>query len=311
MLSRTPRPVSDGSDDAPVVTAENDNASIRQLLKLRLEHTLGRAAFRVASSAALRQRLFNALRLNRVSVRGLRSIREVEFLAYVFANRHRSRAQILQDLWVCFELGEARKGFFVEFGATNGLTNSNTALLESEYGWSGILAEPNPAWHTDLCSNRQAEIDLRCVAARTGDQVDFLLVENPELSTIASYAGHDHFVDFRSGAPRIFVETVALNDLLAEHGAPSTIDYLSIDTEGSEWEILSTFDFQRWQVRLFSIEHNNTAREGEIDELMARHGYRRVFPEFSQWDAWYRAERELPAWQGRVAPALMVRQSGA
>ena len=63
---------------------------------------------------------------------------------------------------------------------------------------------------------------------------------------------------------------------------------MSIDTEGSELEILSAFDFGRWSVRLFSIEHNHTDREREIDALMARHGYRRVFAEFSQWDAWYR-----------------------
>lgn len=263
------------------------------MLKDHLEPALGRLAFRAASSGTLRQRLFNALRLNRVSVSNLSSIRELQFLAYVFLNRHRSSAQILQDLWVCFELGEARNGFFVEFGATNGLTNSNTALLESRYGWRGILAEPNPVWQTDLRSNRRAAIDLRCVADRTGEQVDFLVAEDAELSTIATYADHDHFVEFRTGSPTISVETVALNDLLVAHGAPETIDYMSIDTEGSEWEILSTFDFGHWQVRLFSIEHNNTERENEIDELMARHGFRRVFREFSQWDAWYRAEREL------------------
>ena len=264
--------------------------TIRSMVKDHVEKSLGRAAFRAATSVVLRQRLFNALRLNRASVRDLQSMRELQFLAYVFANRRRSSAQILQDLWVCFELGEARNGFFVEFGATNGVSNSNTALLEAEYGWRGILAEPNPAWHAELRSNRRAEVDPRCVAARTGDEVDFLVVEDAELSTMATYAANDHFVGVRWGAPRISVETVSLNDLLSDHSAPTTIDYMSIDTEGSEWEILSTFDFGRWQVRLFSIEHNNTKREHEIDGLMAQHGYRRVFREFSQWDAWYRAD---------------------
>lgn len=290
LLNRMPVAAAARPEDAPVATSESGSVEIRRMVKVRLEQLLGRAAFRAASSAALRQRLFNALRLDRISVQGLGSMQELQFLAYVFANRHRSSAQILQDLWVGFELGEARNGFFVEFGATNGFTNSNTALLEAQYGWRGILAEPNPAWHSELYSNRRAEIDVRCVAARTGEQVDFLVVEDPELSTIATYAGHDHFVEIRNRAPRISVETVALNDLLAAHGAPGTIDYISIDTEGSEFDILSTFDFSRWRVRLFSIEHNHTAREHDIDELMVRQGYRRVFREFSQWDAWYRAE---------------------
>jgi FkbM family methyltransferase len=263
---------------------------VSAVTKTRREELLGDRVYRAASSSILRQKIFNASRLRRVSVQRLEPIREVRFLAYVFAERHRSRAQIMQDLWACFELDNRRNGFYVEFGATDGRTNSNTALLEAEYGWRGILAEPNPAWHPALRDNRRAAIDTRCVAARSGETVDFLVVDDPELSTIAAYAAQDHFATYRSRAPQIAVETVALNDLLADHNAPPVIDYISIDTEGSELDILSTFDFRRWQVRLFSVEHNNTEREGEIDTLMARHGYRRVFAEFSQWDAWYRHE---------------------
>ena len=259
-------------------------------LKGRGEELLGWTAFRAASSTKLRQLAFNALRLGRASVSRLTPMTELQFLAYVFDNAERSYAQIWQDLWVCWELGEARDGYFVEFGATDGVTNSNTALLERDYGWHGILAEPNPACHPRVRHNRHAEIDARCLAARTGEQVEFLVVDDPELSTIATYAGGDHFAEVRRHAKSISVETVALNDLLATHEAPDTIDYMSIDTEGSEFEILSTFDFDRWRVRLFSIEHNNTGREPELDELLARQGYRRVFAEFSQWDGWYRLE---------------------
>jgi len=56
------------------------------------------------------------------------------------------------------------------------------------------------------------------------------------------------------------VETVSLNDLLLSQAAPPRIDYISIDTEGSELAILEAFDFARWDVRLFTIEHNLTMR---------------------------------------------------
>jgi FkbM family methyltransferase len=259
------------------------------------EDLLGRTMFKAASSARLRQHLFNALRLSRASVNRLQSFEELHLLAYIFNNVARSHSQILQDLWVCYELREMREGYFVEFGATNGITNSNSALLEREYGWGGLLAEPNPVWHPDLRRNRRAAIDERCVAARTGETVEFLAVEEAELGTMAAYAAQDHFADIRNLAPRIPVETVSLDDLLAAHQAPSTIDYMSIDTEGSEYEILSVFDFNRWHVRLFSIEHNYTKRETDIDALLSRRGYRRVFREFSQWDAWYRAEDDVRA----------------
>src|SRR5436189_1252600 len=64
------------------------------------------------------------------------------FLSYAATNAHRSHAQLFQDLFVLETVKEKRDGFFVEFGATNGVDLSNTALLERDYGWKGILAEP-------------------------------------------------------------------------------------------------------------------------------------------------------------------------
>jgi hypothetical protein len=93
---------------------------------------LAYAAHMAAKSASLRTMLFNSIRLNRIETERFRSMEECGFLAYAFLNRHESKSQILQDLWVRYELSERREGFFVEFGATNGLVNSNTWLLEKK-----------------------------------------------------------------------------------------------------------------------------------------------------------------------------------
>ena len=84
------------------------------------------------------------------------------------------------------------------------------------------------------------------------------------------------------------VDTVSLNDLLAEHGAPASIDYLSVDTEGSEFDILETFDFAKYQVRVITVEHNfkPDARES-IQRLLESNGFRREFEIFSKGDDWY------------------------
>lgn len=200
----------------------------------------------------------------------------------------KSYAQLRQDLWVLHETRHKRDGYFVEFGAADGVNLSNTCLLEREFGWRGILAEPNPAWHAALRQNRRADIDLRCVFGRGGERVAFAATKHPELATIVGYESNDGHRLARQDRTIVEVETVALNDLLVQHDAPHDIDYISIDTEGSELDILAPFDFEHWNVMLFSVEHNATGLEQGLDRLMQRHGYERRYPGISKFDAWYR-----------------------
>lgn len=211
----------------------------------------------------------------------------MSFIAYCLSRRHWSKAQILQDLWVCFELDESKAGFFVEFGALDGKKNSNTWLLENRFGWSGILAEPNPIWHSALASGRNAHIEHKCVSSRSGEKVIFLTTNDtdPELSGIAEFCDGDHFGDTRRAGAKLEIETISLDDLLEKFQAPSLIDYISIDTEGSELDILSSFSFNR-RFRLMSVEANRE-NEAAIEELLTSKGYKRVFKAFSQWDSWY------------------------
>ena len=79
----------------------------------------------------------------------------------------------------------------------------------------------------------------------------------------------------------------SLLDLLAHWNAPRRIDYLSIDTEGSELAILEAFDFSRYEIRLISVEHNHTAQREPILKFLASRGYRRKFEKLSSVDDWY------------------------
>ena len=64
------------------------------------------------------------------------------FIHFAIAKVGESKSQIFQDLFVLYCLQNKSEGFFVDFGATNGVSLSNTYLLEKDYGWNGILAEP-------------------------------------------------------------------------------------------------------------------------------------------------------------------------
>ena len=85
-----------------------------------------------------------------------------------------SKAQLFQDI-ICLEINQFKtNGFFVEFGATNGLMGSNTYLLEKYFNWNGILCEPGINWHKELFLNRNCHIDKSCVYSNSDSKITFL-----------------------------------------------------------------------------------------------------------------------------------------
>lgn len=198
----------------------------------------------------------------------------------------RSVAQLGQDLWVLDRSNHKRNGFFIEFGATDGVALSNTLLLETEFGWAGLLAEPNPAFQTALKRNRHCTISDACIGARTGEDVEFILAD--VFGGIADYADSDPHAGtrkaYRDNGDSLWLTTISLEDFLIQHGAPREIDYLSVDTEGSEYDILAAFPFDRWTIRLITVEHNFTPTREKIHALLTGLGYQRTE---AQWDDWY------------------------
>jgi FkbM family methyltransferase len=251
-------------------------------------------AFRNAVQSSLGKFGVGLVRLE-TQARNAKARTDLEFLrampsaatAQVLQNFDKSQAQLRQDLFVLAQLGFKRGGYFVEFGAANGIYLSNTYLLEKEFGWTGILAEPARSWQSALASNRSAAIESRCVWSRSAASLTFNEVDNPELSTIDSFSGSDAHRKARTAGTTYEVKTISLNDLLREHSAPAEIDYLSIDTEGSEFEILEAFDFSRHRFRVITCEHNFTPAREKIAALLGPHGYTRKYPAISQWDDWY------------------------
>jgi len=199
----------------------------------------------------------------------------------------KAKSQILQDLFVLSQLDFKRNGFFVEFGACDGLSSSNTFLLENEFGWNGILAEPARVWHESLQTQRRALISTKCVWSHSGETLLFNQTDWAGLSTIASFSQADRWGTERLNGFQYGVETISLNDLLASADAPESIDYLSIDTEGSELRILEAFDFSRYRFAVITCEHNFTPAREPIATLLNRHGYVRQHENLSQFDDWY------------------------
>ncbi len=195
----------------------------------------------------------------------------------------KSRSQLRQDLFALAQVDFQTGGFFLEFGATNGVELNNTWLMEKEFGWTGILAEPARGWHADLKVSRNCTIDTRCVWKSSGDKLQFTEAPRGENSAISTFVKPSRKLRGQS----YDVETISLNDLLDQHDAPKVIDYASIDTEGSEFDILNAFDFDRHSFRVMSVEHNFAAQREDIFKLLTSHGYARVLENVSRFDDWY------------------------
>lgn len=218
----------------------------------------------------------------------------LDFYSFIFKNREISHSQLFQDLFVLFKLGNKRKGRFLEFGATNGKELSNSYLLEKNFEWEGILAEPSPQWEKSLKENRpRTKIINECIYSESGTMIDFFVSKKGVLSTINEFRESD--IESIPGNTKarneegylVKVPTISLNDVFIKHFNGEKIDYMSVDTEGSELLILSKFNFEKYGPKIVTVEHNFTSAQKNLDNLFEENNYKRFFPQQTQFDSWY------------------------
>jgi hypothetical protein len=214
-------------------------------------------------------------------------------------------SQYGQDRFALTVLGEKRGGFFLDSGASDGVTVSNTLLLERDYGWRGICIEPNNGFFAQLERNRQC-LCLNCCLYDSDTVVDFI-----EAHTLGGVLGdydpsllqavNDMFRTPDGGQLPI-VERYArsVRSILSTSGAPQVIDYWSLDTEGSELKILKAFPFDQYSFKVLTVEHNWLPVRNEIKDFLEGYGYKRV-AELGCDDGYvHPALSSLPSWRSRA-----------
>jgi FkbM family methyltransferase len=215
---------------------------------------------------------------------------EHELKEKLYNSKIQSNSQLNQDLFVLILKNFKTNGIFVEFGVCDGIFLSNSFILEKEYNWSGVVCEPLKSFQTELAQNRNCAIDHRAVYSSSNLTVEFReILGNEELSGIGSSFLEDNCEIIRNENYISYdVETISLTDLLEYYNIPTSIDFISIDTEGSEFDILSNFNFDKYAVDIFTVEHNYIdSKRTEIKNLMEKNNYTRILTDISQWDDWY------------------------
>lgn len=180
-------------------------------------------------------------------------------------------SQIGQDKWVYDTLNGKTGGYFVELGACDGIYYSNTLFFEKVLGWSGICIEPNDYYYDKLLKNRNCFKSNKLIYSESGKIVDFAICD------ATSGILNENTGIFTNSNLKIKKITSVLGDLLDEFKAPSIIDYLSLDVEGQEYEILKTFPFNRYKFRCLTVEHNEPHSGSEnrmlIRQILLENGY--------------------------------------
>lgn len=167
-------------------------------------------------------------------------------------------------------------GFYVDIGANDGVTGSTTYYLEQK-GWTGVLVEPNPELHKILQEKRPNSRLQKCLISDQNIDTFYIVKGEGNLHGLSriekSEKFSEHVAKHAGDIEEVDVKSMTFHDLLKTENAPAFIDFVSLDVEGHELNVLKTFDFNAYEVFLFCIEDNSKGRSRVIEEYLKERGY--------------------------------------
>lgn len=192
---------------------------------------------------------------------------ELRPLAKRFGERRDSRQA---EEWMIRDyFADARDGVFADVGANHYRRDSNTYFLETQLGWSGVAVEPQVKFAADYAAHRpRTRFIPLFVSDRSNEKTVLYVPSNDRIAStnlefIAEEGGSD--------AMPVEVNTTTLDDVLTRAGL-TKLDFLSIDVELHEPEVLRGFSLERWKPRLVCIESHFEVRQVIVDHFITR-GY--------------------------------------
>ena len=165
-------------------------------------------------------------------------------------------------------------GFFVDIGAYDGVSISNTKFLE-DLGWDGICVEPHPNVFKKLIENRKCK-KVNCAIWNENTEVNFLSLSGYTEMLSGIYESYDsrhhqrvlNELQLYGGNSELIKINANTFDTLVDI---TNIDFLSIDTEGSELQILEQINFEKFDIKLICVENN--FHEKKFDDFFNKKGY--------------------------------------
>lgn len=201
-------------------------------------------------------------------------------------NGNNYTSQLGQDCIVNTLYNHKENGVFIEIGVGDGIGLSNTYYFEKNKNWTGVLCEPARQFYKSISLNRKAIFLNKAVYNTTGEVLEFQEAVDGEFSTLSEFISTSGIADKENSIYE--VETISFNDICSQHLQSKKIDYLSVDTEGSEYEILSQINFDTTYIGIISVEHNYiNEKKQKIHTLLSKHGFIEILKNKLSWDAMY------------------------
>jgi FkbM family methyltransferase len=174
-----------------------------------------------------------------------------------------------------------KNGFFIDIGAHDGISFSNSLFFEKFNNWNGICVEPNPSVYNKLILNRKA-INLNVCIGNQNKKVKFTQIEGASemLSGITEKYDERHIqrinndLLIRGGKKsEIEVDMISLDSI--DNLKHKKIDFISIDTEGNEFDIVSSINFGVFDIKSLVIENNY--KDNRIEEYLNSFGFELLY----------------------------------
>jgi FkbM family methyltransferase len=190
-----------------------------------------------------------------------------------------SYAQNFEDVMLARAFAGRDTGFYVDVGAADPVNLSVTKWFY-DLGWSGLNIEPNAHLFERLAADRPRDINLNCGVGAVASEAEFLELDVGELSSFDPRVRQTADSHGTAGATRT-VSVVPLTDLLAQHCDGRAIDFLKIDVEGWELEVLKGLDLRRFRPAVIlaeaTVPQTRVESHGEWEPLLLAADYSFVY----------------------------------
>ena len=185
--------------------------------------------------------------------------------------------QHCEDQYIASLFSENYIGTCIEVGAYDGISLSNTYHFEQK-GWRALCIEPIISAF-EKCKTIRKECINCCIGEKDDDKKEFTIYHlNDNLCAISSLIPDERLIESHkhliTNVTKTSVDVRSLNSLLGELNFPKKIDFISIDTENTELDVLKGIDLNKYDVKLLVIENNYN--ESYCEEYLKQYGYKKI-----------------------------------